>query len=85
MIPRIDEVKWQEVGHCSDTAEILLAEIIILGCSMHLHAYAITERDPDEYAESGNAIHDAVGDGEPWTEVTINGRAYVLVATPYCT
>lgn len=87
----IDSVIWTADGSEDDKTSRLHATISILGCQMHLKAIAVVS--DDDYIQSAAdvefdgmvaRVYDAVGGDGPWTEVTIDGRQYVLIATPYC-
>lgn len=65
----------------------LLATIDVNHCSLHLEAFAV-ERDAGIQAWATNveelsAIYAASGADGGWQTVPINGREYVLIATPY--
>lgn len=78
----------ERAGRNGGDGSRLLGTIVINGCDLHLEALAVS-RDGDMQIWSTDAgelsaLHDAVGAGGPWQTVTINGREYVLIATPYC-
>lgn len=62
----------------------------INGVGFHLEGWAV-EEDEDAHMqtaewddESLGLIHNAVGADGSWDTVTVNGREYVLVMSPYC-
>lgn len=88
----ITDDEWENAGaDTDDPASTLLTTIIINGTPMHLEAIAVLP--PDEHGivrAAGDrdddlaAIHGAVGADGGWTQTTIRGREYVLIATPHC-
>lgn len=64
--------------------------IVVLGVPHHLEAIEVAVTDgvqhaaDPQYEEDLTAIYQAVGAEGHMTPVTINGRTYVLVMTPFC-
>lgn len=89
--PAIDDyaLTWDETGHESDPAARLLAHIRIAGLDMHLEAWAITyDEDGMQEVTAATMRSDAFGTicdimDTAFETTTINGREYVLIATPY--
>jgi hypothetical protein len=84
---QIPDSDWEDSGPDNDPTARLLAAITLNGCPMHLEAYAVIEdatgqRFEDEaFIDQENAVLSVLVDGAART-VEINGRDYVLVATP---
>lgn len=86
---KIDRVEWKDCTEGKRTK--LLAAIEILGCPMHLEAFEVTENSDGvqestdfDFENDLSTIAAGVHVDGPWTEVLIEGRRYVLIATPYC-
>ena len=82
-------LQWDECGHESDLSARLLSHVRIAGLDMHLEAWAV-EDDGDgvQQAVETTMRGDAFGTicdimDTDFETVTINGREYVLIATPY--
>lgn len=89
---RIDTVTWEDSGSDDDPKSRLLAQVAILGCPMHLEAYAV-HYDGDAHMQvpddiswdvTINDFASAAGSDGPWMTVGIDGREYVLFASPHC-
>lgn len=83
----LDQIIWRDASEGSGRR--LLATIEILGCPMHLEAFEVAELDQqqaadEEYRDTFDKIAEAISISSPWREVEINGRNYVLIATPHC-
>ncbi len=68
-------------------ASRLITTVLVNGCNLHLEAFVVERiggaqtsltRDDDLAA-----IHAAVGAQGPWETCCIDGRDYVLIASPY--
>lgn len=89
----IPEDQWDESGYDNDPRGHLITMIKIGGCYMHLEAFAVKERkrtdgsiaqDFGDWEDSHEA--EAImrsADYEPTHTITIKGREYALIATPY--
>ncbi|WP_062120406.1 hypothetical protein [Aureimonas sp. AU40] len=92
--PRIplDKLVWDEIGEDDNPRSRLLAHIEIGPVSLHLEAWEVTERDDgngsEQVAVEGSARTDDLDRLQTmmdcaFTTLDMNGRSYVLVATPY--
>jgi hypothetical protein len=81
----------EPIGPEDDPTARLLGRLTIGSTDFHLELFAVHEIDheqrgvlpPDEsYYE---AVADAIGGTGPFETLTINGRTYVLVISPFCT
>jgi hypothetical protein len=89
-IPRItlaDEA-WEQIGPEHDPALRLLACLTLNRVPFHVEAYAVGNNGgiqccPDEWLTSQWQALCLLEPDEPFTEMTINGRQYVVVARPY--
>lgn len=89
--PSIDlmAITWDETGMEADPAARLLAHIQIGPVNMHLEAWAVTDNEEGEQVGLPESWRDQELDQlQGWMEtafdtVEINGREYVLIATPY--
>ena len=95
----IPEDQWELIGFDDDgneNASRLLATIKINGTQFHLEAVEVREGErrssvdvdapEQEYVDAPDWIQEAIAasaDGEPVQTITIKGREYVLIATPY--
>lgn len=89
--------QWQQTGPEDDPSARLLKSFTINGCSMHLEAVAVTEGEArtlldveapeQEYHDSVPSwIQEAIAasaDYEPVETIKMDGRSYILIATPY--
>lgn len=70
-----------------DTRAKLHATLVVNGLSMHLDAWQIVEGSSPQRAvvwdDDLDAIHDAVHADGPFETLTIGGREYAVVATPF--
>lgn len=85
------ELVWKDSSADEKSGTRLLARLFVAGCDMHLEAYEVKDGD-DGQEETGeefvgviSGVYAAIGAEGPWEEAEINGRRYVLIATPYCT
>jgi hypothetical protein len=82
-------IEWVDSSEPGDRSR-LLCIIRIGGQFMHLEAYeAIEDADGTQqfrgsYGEIADEIYHSVGSDGPWYTVEIEGRKYVLIATPHC-
>lgn len=90
-MPEIDvsQLKWEATGPEENRGTRLLSSIRVMGCPMHLEAWEVYFDDDgvqQSKAWPGDFSNIAVGIGveDPWRTVTIDGREYVLIATPFC-
>jgi hypothetical protein len=94
-IPHIDAeaLDWVNTSWIDGYPEHrFLARVTIAGCDMHLEAHEVhwdegPGYDTQEFVADGQSLGDiyqAVSAEGPWETVKINGREYVLIATPYC-
>jgi hypothetical protein len=80
---------WLVAGHDDDPHARLLTVLRVNGCDLHLEAWAVevdrdgVQRHPQD-DEGLGALHAAIGAGGHFDTVEIAGRAYVLLATPFC-
>lgn len=82
---------WEPTGPDSDPESRLLACLVIGGCRMHLEAYEV-RIDKHNTQVAANSLFDnnvssayCVGEPDkPFETIDINGKTYILVATPYC-
>lgn len=86
------DITWRDNGDDEDPRARLIAEpaLVIAGCPMHLEAWAVhydeqrqmqvADTDDDDMTNLYHAVH---ADGS-FETVDIDGRDYVLVATPHC-
>ena len=83
---------WEQTGDEDDPAARLLTSFSINGCMFHLEALAVTEHERDgerteqRYDDAPGWIMTAIedsADGRPVSTVEMQGRKYVLIATPY--
>lgn len=65
----------------------LLATLVVNGVSLHLEAFEVWPSNGRQVAklhdDQVTAYAHAAGSGEPFQTMTIGGRQYVVVATPY--
>lgn len=85
----LESIAWEEIGEDGDDKARLLAHICIGPLNMHLEAWAIDENETERQIaipasmrtddlEKLNNMMDC-----SFQELEIDGRFYVLVATPY--
>lgn len=86
----IPDDAWEPNNALDDPLAALLTTVFVNGLPLHLEAWEVfTDTDGVQHAktpydEDFGAIHNAVhGDG-PFMTTSINGRNYVIIATPYC-
>ena len=90
-IVNIPSDAWEPTGPDSDPQSRLLACLDVGGYPMHLEAYEVMI-DKHKTQVAANSLFDtnvenAYGVGEPdkpFETIDINGKTYILVATPYC-
>jgi hypothetical protein len=87
----IPEKQWQPSGPDEDPMSRMLCCIVINGTPHHLEAYAVTDDSEEGQIAAHESFEDNVNGaymvGEPdkaFDTVTIYGRDYILVMTPYC-
>lgn len=89
--PRIslDDFEWQDDSEHGDKSRLLGSLQIGAHFRMHVQAYEVTE-DQDHvqqyrgsYGEDADQVNAILGECA-WDTIDIEGRAYVLIATPYC-
>lgn len=96
----IPDEAWRAVGEPDgddpdrvlDGREHLICALVINGTSHHLEAHEVdvirSEEDSYQqfflYDEQMDHIHAGVAATGRWTTTKIDGREYVLVASPYC-
>lgn len=86
------QLKWEAFADGDDPRAKLLDESFsIAGCPMHLEAFAVNEDDDGAQTavdfsveDDLDAIRAGVHADGPWRTVQIDGREYVLIASPYC-
>ena len=84
-----ESLYWRDSSEDRDGSR-LLATLELGGCMMHLEAYlAIDDEDhvqqfPGAFGDTADKVYEAVGCDGAWHTVEINGRSYVLIATPFC-
>ena len=84
-----DELTWSETGDGNDASARLTAHIRICGVDMHLEAWAVEEDDCGiQCAISATLRCDDLGTLQgimdcEFSVTMINGRNYVLIATPF--
>ena len=86
----IGDEEWELSGMDEDRSGRLYAELSINGYRLHLEAFAVTElgdygqqKAADaSFDDQVDAVLDQFVEGAAST-VSINGRDYILVATPY--
>lgn len=84
----LKDLQWEEIGEEGDPSSRLLAHIRIGSLDMHLEAWEVENRSRPQVAKAGSMrkvdlellieIMDCY-----FRTITIEGREYVLVATPY--
>lgn len=83
-------IQWQDTGDETNPKARLLAHIRIGDVDMHLEAWEVFEVPEIGQCAVGASMRDddhaALCDmmGGAFTTTEIDGRSYVLVATPYC-
>jgi hypothetical protein len=85
---KLDQIHWEETGDDENPRARLLAHIQIGPVDMHLEAWEVDESDGDQCA-----VPDSMRSTEhellcgmmdcTFSTIKIEGRTYVLVATPY--
>lgn len=86
----LNAIQWRDSSEDDDRSR-LLGTIIVAGCYMHLEAYEMIEDEDGvqqfrgSYGESADQVYAAISAEGPWETVEMNGRHYVLIATPHCT
>jgi hypothetical protein len=89
--PQIDAeaLEWKDSSFDSNfPRHRLLAQCSIAGCPMHLEAHEVrTDNDCQEAVGSGSELlyhleQISGGDG-PWITTTIEGKEYIIIATPH--
>jgi hypothetical protein len=86
----VPEDAWRESDGEDDPRARLRVRLLVNGTRMHLEAWAVAEDDEagtQEHPASPDdlqALGAAVGASKPFTTTVIQGRPYVLVATPQC-
>jgi hypothetical protein len=85
---------WDPVGPPEDPTARLLLTLSVGHCSLHLEAWALADRGEDGeddgiqqlvvLADALDDLANAVGATGPFETHEINGRGYVLVASPFC-
>lgn len=82
----INPAEWEAVR---DDRSWLKSTIVVNGVSLHVDAFEI-EPGVTMQAASGEVgatladLHEAVAADGPWETLRIDGRDYVLIATPFC-
>ena len=83
----IPEHEWGEVG-CG--RQRLKATVILNGLDFHLDAFEVAadksgvQHAAPELDQTLVAIHEALAADGPFETLSISGRNYVVVATPFC-
>lgn len=86
----IPEDVWRENDALDVPETCLTATITINGCEMHLEAWAVEDVGDRQltadlgYSQALVDLRLAVNADSPFYTITIKGRPYVLVATPFC-
>lgn len=77
-----DDLRWSRI--------LYRPTLRINGVGFHLEGWAV-EYDEDRHMQEAvyddenlGHVHTGVGADGSWDTVTVNGREYVLVASPYC-
>lgn len=87
---RIPDHLWKPNDALSDPQNILHVTVVVCGLSMHFEAWEVTHGDhyqmtaASPYKGELERIHEAVHGSGPFQTTTINGRSYVIIATPHC-
>jgi hypothetical protein len=81
---------WRDSSEKADRSR-LLTTIQIGPVKLHLEAYLAEESDTSiqefagDFGDTADKVYDAIGADGAWETVVIEGREYVLIATPFCT
>jgi hypothetical protein len=90
VIVTVPDDAWEDGSYDDDAParHRLVATLVVNGTRLHLEAHLVVPGADPQRTFAGDedvaAIHHAVGGDGPWQTTTIDGRAYVLVATPFC-
>jgi len=84
----LDHLKWVDSSDNDDRSR-LLATLQLDDVNFHVEAYEATEGDGVQqfkgaYGDTPEKVYEAIGCDGPWYTVTIDGREYVLIITPFC-
>lgn len=85
----LDDIEWGETGHEDSPASRLTAHIRIAGLDMHLEAWEVETDDHGDQSAKPETFRETDFDSLAmmmdctFETVEINGREYVLLATPY--
>lgn len=84
----LEDIQWQDVSCDEPPGTRLLSTIQIGTMNMHLEAWRVEVQDGVQIApgneERYDCLYEAVGAARHFTTIEIDGRDYILVATPYC-
>lgn len=86
----LDAIQWRDSSENGDKSR-LLGTIRLGDVDLHVEAYESTIDDEGvqqfrgSYGESADEVYAAIGCSGAWYTATIEGREYVLIATPFCT
>lgn len=85
------EHQWELNDALDDPTACLRGPILIInGLPMHLEAWAVDydeagiQQPADEYAEDYEKLHEAVHADGSFNTISIRGRDYIVVASPFC-
>lgn len=87
-IVALDTLQWSDSSEKGDRSR-LLACVQIGRLKLHLEAYEAEETDTSiqeftgDFGEIADKVYDAIGADGAWETVEIEGRVYVLIATPF--
>ena len=83
----IPESSWRRTDEIGSR---LITTLVVNGWPMHLEAIEVSigggrlQQASGATDETFAAVHSAVGADGPWETLSIGGREYVLIGTPYC-
>lgn len=81
---------WEPNGDLADPLNCLYGTLVIAGLDLHLEAWEIRTEDEfqttvsEDYAGEFELLYGAFSADGHFQTTTINGREYVIFASPFC-
>lgn len=88
---RFPDLQWEPNDAMDDPGAQLRGPVLVVnGLPLHMEAWAVTydeegmQQGAEEWVDDFEKLHEAVHADGSFSTMTLNGREYIVICTPFC-